>query len=289
MFKRLILTLLAVIALGCGTMDAQRRVTPVTPRQPGTATPAPELTKTPIDPSRLVTTTDARGNTITVDTVTGREYVDSTMLPTPPKMIYPLLHQVIAGVNIWDGFMRCVGQKYGIGDVWGEVSLHNRYFPYIAVGLGTINDTPINKNYTYRSPMAPYFKLGATYNFFYNSSPDYRLQAGLRYGFSAYRWEVNNVTVDEGYWDNPTGYSIPSQSATAGYLEIVFALKVKIFGNFSAGWSLIYHSVIHESSSPYGNPMYIPGYGKRNGSFTGNFSLIYTLPLNNKTLTEVEQ
>lgn len=289
MFKRLLLTLLAVIALGTASLSAQRRVTPVTPRQPGTTAPTTDLSKKPIDPSRLVTTTDARGNTITVDTVTGQEYVDSTLLPAPPKMIYPLLHQVIAGVNIWDGFMRCVGQKYGIGDVWAELSLHNRYFPYLAFGFGTINDTPINKNYTYRSPMAPYFKIGASYNFFYNSSPDYRLQAGIRYGFSTYKWEVTDVTVDEGYWDNPTAYSIPSQSATAGYLELALSLKVKIFGNFSAGWSVIYHSVLHNSASPYGNAMYIPGYGKRNGAFTGNFSLIYTIPLNNKTLTEVEQ
>ncbi|MBD5333442.1 MAG: hypothetical protein HDR97_06870 [Bacteroides sp.] len=289
MFKRLLLIVLAVMALGVTGLNAQRRVTPVTPRQPGTSAPVTDLTKKPIDPSRLVTTTDANGNTVTVDTVTGREYVDSTLLPPPPKMIYPLVHQAIVGVNIWDGFMRCLSQKYGIGDIWGEVSLHNRYFPFFAVGLGNISDTPINKNFTYKTPIAPYFKLGASYNFFYNSNPDYRLQAGLRYGFSAYKWTVSDVTVDEGYWDNPTGYSMPTQSATAGYLEIVLALKVKIFRNFSAGWNVLYHSVIHQSSSAYGNPMYIPGYGKRNGAITANFSLIYTLPLNNKTLPEVEQ
>ena len=289
MFKRIIPLIIVLIVGTIGQLQAQRRVTPVTPNQPGAAAQAPDLSKKPIDPSRLVTTTDAHGNTVTVDTVTGREYVDSTMLPAPPKMIYPLVHQAIFGVNVWDGFMRCLGQKYGIGDVWGEVSLHNRYFPTFVAGLGTISDTPINKNYTYRSPLAPYFKLGATYNFFYNSSPDYRLQAGLRYGFSVFKWSVSDATVDEGYWEHPTSYSIPDQSCTAGYLEIVLALKVKIFGNLSAGWSLIYHSMLHTSKSTYGNPMYIPGYGKRNGAFTGNFSIIYTLPLNNKTLTEVEQ
>ena len=290
MFKRLIpfVLLLLLVCVGATTAHAQRRVTPVTPDTPG-AVKTPELTKIPIDPSRLRTTTDAQGNTITVDTVTGQEYVDSTLLPAPPKMIYPLVHQAIFGVNVWDGFMRCTGQKFGIGDVWGEVSLHNRYFPYFAVGLGNINDTPINKNYTYTTPMAPYFKLGATYNFFYNSTPDYRLQAGLRYGFTAFKWSVSDVTVDEGYWGTPTTYDIPSQSATAGYLEIVLALKVKIAGPISAGWTLVYHSLLHSSKSAYGNPMYIPGYGKRNGAFTGNLSIIYTLPLNKHTLSEVSQ
>lgn len=274
-----LLLVLIVSLIASFQVNAQRRVNPVTPRQAGSTPVATDIGRTPIDPSRLVTTTDAQGNTVTVDTVTGREYVDSTLLPPPPKMIYPLVHQAIFGVNLWDGIMRCLGQKFGLGDVWAEVSLHNRYFPFFAFGFGQISDTPINKNYTYNSPMAPYFKLGATYNLFYNSSPDYRLQAGLRYGFSAFKWNVTDVTVDEGYWGAPTSYKIPDQSCTAGYLEVVLALKVKIWRNISAGWTLVYHSLLHDSKSAYGNPMYIPGYGKRNGAFTGNFSVCYTLPL----------
>ncbi|MDE6764945.1 MAG: hypothetical protein K2J52_01390, partial [Duncaniella sp.] len=60
------------------TISAQRRVTPVTPPSPGTAAKVEKEER--IDPSRLVTTIDANGNSVTVDTVTGREYVDSTLL-----------------------------------------------------------------------------------------------------------------------------------------------------------------------------------------------------------------
>jgi len=282
-----ILALIAVLMLGALIpLSAQRRVTPVTPRDPGTAPQLPAL-KQAVDSSRLVTTIDAQGNTITVDTVTGLEYVDSTLLKAPPKMEYPLIHEAIAGVNLWDPIMRALGQKYGLGDVWAELSMHNRYFPFLAIGVGSINDTPVDKNFTFKTPMAPYFKLGASYNFLYNSNPDYRLQMGLRYGFSTYKWSALDVTVDEGYWDTPTGYSLKDISNTAGYLEVTFGIKVKIAGNFSAGWTLIYHSVMHESKSPYGKPMYIPGYGKRNGAFTGNFSIMYTIPINKKTSTEV--
>ena len=173
MYKYLIAMIFAVV-MGGLSLSAQRRITPVTPADPGSK-PSVTDVKTKIDPSRLVTTTDANGNTITVDTVTGQEYVDSTLLKAPPKMEYPLLHEVIAGVNVWDPIMRALGQKYGLGDVWGEVSLHNRYFPFFAVGLGNCNDTPVDKNYTFKTPLAPYFKIGASYNFFYNSNPDYKL------------------------------------------------------------------------------------------------------------------
>ena len=286
--RRLLQLLAAVMLMAWVTvpMSAQRRVTPVTPNDPGTRPQVSDVKQT-IDQSRLVTTTDANGNTVTVDTVTGLEYVDSTLLKTPPKMIYPLLHQVVVGVNVWDPIMRALGQQYGLGDVWGEVSLHNRYFPFFAVGVGNIDTTPIGKNFTFRTPVAPYFKIGASYNLFYNSNPAYRLQVGMRYGFSSYKWSVIDATVDEGYWQDPSVYSLHDLSHTAGYLELTFGIKVKIAGNFSAGWTLVYHSVMHESRSEYGKPMYIPGYGKRNGAFTGNFSIIYTIPINKKGAREV--
>ena len=270
-------------------LSAQRRVTPVTPREPGSTPQITTNLKQQVDSSRLVTTIDAHGNTVMVDTVTGLEFVDSTLLKAPTKIEYTMLHEVIAGVNVWDPIMRALGQKYGLGDVWAELSMHNRYFPFFAVGLGSINETPVDKNFTFKSPVAPYFKIGGSYNFFYNSNPDYRLQMGLRYGFTTYKWSALDVTVDEGYWGTPSTYSLKDIGNTAGYLEVTFGIKVKIAGNFSAGWTIVYHSILHESKSAYGNPMYIPGYGKRNGAISGNFSIMYTIPINKKTATEVKQ
>ena len=287
--NKLLALLAALMLAALIPLSAQRRVTPVTPREPGSTPQVTTNLKQQVDSSRLVTTIDAHGNTVMVDTVTGLEYVDSTLLKAPPKMEYPLLHEVIAGVNIWDPIMRALGQKYGLGDVWAELSMHNRYFPFFAVGLGTINETPVDKNFTFRSPISPYFKIGCSYNFFYNSNPDYRLQMGLRYGFTTYKWSALDVTVDEGYWGTPSTYSLKDIGNTAGYLEVTFGIKVKIAGNFSAGWTIVYHSMLHESKSAYGNPMYIPGYGKRNGAISGNFSIMYTIPINKKTTTEVKQ
>lgn len=279
MKSKLIAFLLAILAVL--PVAAQRRVTPVKPVEPGQTV----QTDQPIfDRSRLVTTVDSHGHEVTVDTVTGREFVDSTLLKAPPKMEYPLIHQAIAGVNVWDLAMRAFGQKYGLGDVWAEISLHNRYFPFFAFGMGQCNTTPDLMNYTFKTPVAPFFKLGASYNFFYNSNPDYKLQMGARYGFTTYKWSLTDVTVDEGYWGEPTSFSLLDQKCTAGYLEIYFGLKVKIAGPVSLGWNIVYHSVLHESAAPHGKPMYIPGMGTRKMPLTGNFSIIYTLPLSKKQI-----
>ena len=280
---RLLLTL--IIAGVSMSLSAQRRVTPVNPTSPGTS-PKVDREKR-VDRSRLVEMQDVNGNTILVDTVTGSEFKDSTMLAAPPKMEYPLLHSVTVGVNLWNPLMRVFGQHYGLGDVWGEVSLHNRYFPFFAIGFDNCSDTPDDSNFTFKTPVSPYFKIGASYNFFYNSNPDYKLQMGLRYGFTSYKWNVENITVDEGYWDDPSHFSILNQKSTAGYIEVTFGVKVRILKNWSLGWNIIYHSIMHETKNPLGEPMFIPGYGKRGSSLTGNFSLMYTLPINKKKTTEV--
>lgn len=285
-FTLRMLLLIPLLAAGLQS-PAQRRVTPVEPTAPG-STPKTGKEKK-VDRSKLVEMKDINGNIIMVDTVTGTEFKDSTMLAAPPKMEYPLLHAATVGLNVWDPLMRAFGQHYGLGDVWAEVSLHNRYFPFIAFGFGNCDDTPDDSNFTFRTPVSPYIKIGASYNFFYNSNPDYKLQMGLRYGFTSYKWSVDNITVDEGYWGDPSNFDISGRKSTAGYLEVTFGLKVKVLGNWSLGWNIIYHSILHESKSPVGEPMYIPGYGKRGSAMTGNFSLMYTIPLGKSTNNQPPQ
>lgn len=279
--------LAVVMAFVATEVSAQRRVTPVTPDVPKTI-PDSERQKR-LDRTHVVEQIDAQGRKILVDTVTGTEVVDSLLLPAPPKMEYPLLHEVIGGVNLWNPIMRAFGQHYGLGDVWAEVSLHNRYFPFLAIGVDNCNDTPDGSNFTFRVPVSPYVKIGASYNFFYNSNPDYKLQMGLRYGFTNFKWNVDNVTVDDSYWGEEGKFSIADRKSTAGYLEVTFGIKVKVLKSWSLGWTIIYHSILHETKSDVGKPMFIPGYGKRGSAVTGGFSLMYTIPLNKNKTAEVNK
>ena len=88
----------------------------------------------------------------------------------------------------------------------------------------------------------------------------------------------DGITGEDPYWQQTQGFNIPSQSATAGWMEICIGLRVKLWRNISAGWKLRYHSILHESRCDYGEPWYIPGFGTRESSITGSFSIYYTLP-----------
>lgn len=283
--KRLLSILLVALAFVCVfSSKAQRRVTPID--TPATATQHINENKAngdSLDRSRLVEMTDSRGNKILVDTVTGKEFIDSVAIEKAKniKMKYPLLHSATVSLDLFTPAMRAFGTKYGLGEVAAEINLYNRYIPVLEFGLGQAENTPDDNNYTYKSAISPFFRIGMNYNFFYGSNPDYMLMIGLRYGFSPFKFEVTDISQQGGYWNEPMTYNIPSQSVTAGYIQLLLALRVRIFDNFSMGWSIRYQSIMHESATPHGKAWYIPGFGARNRSLNATFSLSYTIPLSN--------
>lgn len=266
---------------------AQRKITPVKSRPATGVVPTAERKKED-DKSHLAEMRDAQGNVVFVDTITGMEWVDSTANEKSKKMIYPRMESLTLGVNVWDPAMRLLGSDYGGFDVSAELSLYNRYKPVFEFGMGASDITPDGQNYTFHTPLSPYFKIGINYNFLFNSNPRYQLYAGIRYGFTPYKYEVKDVTLPPGYWKEQVGFDIPSQSATAGYFEFMAGVRVEMWKNISLGWSVKYHTILHESKSQYGQPMYIPGYGKRGGSFTGSFTISYTIPFYNREELEKE-
>ena len=271
----------AILAALCCALPsaAQRKITPVKPAPAATTNPQQQRPVREVDPkANLAEARDAQGNIIFIDTVSGTEWVDTTIRKSA-KMIYPLLESVTVGVNLWDPAMRLLGQDYGGADIWAELSLHNRYKPVVEFGLSSANITPDGKNYTFHSPLAPYFRIGANYNIFYNNNPAYQFLTGVRYGLTFYKYDISEFTLDDPYWGISQQFSIPSQSATTGFFEFVAGVRVMLGKQISLGWMAKYHAILHESKAPYGKPMYIPGYGKRGGAFSASFSISYTLPL----------
>ncbi len=293
---KLIKTLM-ILALTAGFImpqlsQGQRRVNPVKSASQGLQ--GKNENKNPadsIDYSRLAHIHDENGNVILVDTVTGTEIPDTTATPTGkiPKMQQPLLYAAAVGVDIWDPLMRVFGQHYGLVEFSGELNLHNRYIPVVEVGLGQSSYTPDDNNYTYKVPLTPYFRIGCNYNFIYNSNPDYMAFAGVRFGWSHFNYEVNNVHLSSDYWGESTTFNLPKQTASVTYMQILFGIRVKVFGPISMGWCLRYKAKLKESKATYGRPWYIPGYGSRNGAITGSFSITYTLPFKKKTISEAIQ
>ena len=287
-----LLGLLLVMVMACVCQDgaSQRRVNPVKSASQGLQ--GKNENKNPadsIDYSKLAHMHDERGNVILVDTITGQEVPDTTATPQSkiPKMQQPLLYAAAVGVDVWDLVMCCFGQHYGLVEFSGELNLHNRYIPVVEVGLGQSSYTPEDNNYTYKVPVTPYVRIGCNYNFIYNSNPDYMAFAGLRFGWSHFSYEVNDVRLSSDYWGESATFNLPRQTSNVTYMQVLFGIRVKVFGPVSMGWCIRYKAKLHESEATYGRPWYIPGYGSRNGAITGSFAITYTLPFKKKEIEPV--
>ena len=288
-FVRIVCALAVLLIVpGYFGVSAQRRVNPVKSasgelqgknenRQEGDS----------IDFSKLAHYHDDKGNVVYVDTVAGTEVVDSTNLNTGkiPKMIQPLFYAAAVGVDVWDPLMRVFGQHYGLVEFSAELNLHNRYVPVVEFGLGATDYTPQDNNYTFKVPVTPYFRIGCNYNFIYNSNPDYMAFAGLRFGWSRFGYDIDDVRLNSDYWDETATFNVPHQICSVSYLQVLFGIRVKVLGPVSMGWNIRYKAKLHESKAAYGEPWYIPGYGSRNGAITGSFSIIYTIPLKKKEIS----
>lgn len=222
-----------------------------------------------------------------------------TVKKVSPRSPYPLYNGVSIGVNFADAIMMAAGQKYASFDIAADVSLHNWFFPTVEAGVGFgKREGGEGRNYSYKALPSPYLKVGLNYNFLYKSNPDYQVFVGLRAGFSHLRYEVNDITVSSGYWDETQRFSISDLSATSIYGEALAGLKVKIWKAFSMGWTIRYHFKLHTSLSgnavlspaiegmatPGGDPWFIPGYGA-NSPLTFTFSLIWTIPGKKKLIS----
>ena len=284
--------LIALCVLSANVAMGQRRITPVD--NPDNKKKAVELpvvkdTKngdTPVRPESVIETRDMEGRIVLVDTISGVEYHD-TITVKAPRTIYPRFAAVTIGVNVWDALARMAGQQYGLGGIWAELSIHNWFKPIIEIGVGKADYMPKDESYRYLSGAAPYFKIGLNYNFLYNSTPDYSVYLGLRYGISSFNYNVENAVANNSYWDENTVLSVPSQHATVGYFEVMVGLRVKIWRELFMGWELKVHKILHQGSHAMGNPWYVPGYGTNGSLFAGAFSVSYTLPFSKSNQKEL--
>lgn len=252
---------------------AQRTITPVEEKQSilqtkeGKAEAQRLINKDNIDPKMLYSDS--------IIVIKDKHADDSTRLP---KNIYPRLYQLSVGMNLWDPIMRAFGQKYGITDFSVDMSFHNRWIASAEIGLGYAKDNRDDHNFHYSSPLSFYAKLGGQYNFLFRKDHRYQFVVGLRIGWSSFKYSFTDVTVKQDYWNETSTYSVENIKNTSVWGEVLAGLKIKIYKNFGMGWYVRYRNLFSSTKSPHGNPIYIPGFGKRGQNFGASFSIYYDIP-----------
>ncbi|MFR1237083.1 MAG: DUF6048 family protein [Barnesiella sp.] len=199
----------------------------------------------------------------------------------PPK-IYPLFNGIMIGINVFDPIANLCGQKYGNYEIGIEVDLLNRFFPVWEIGIGHAKSTPEDMNFTYLTKGALYNRIGLNYNFKYKSDSPSFFYIGLRYGFSMFSYDINDITMNSPYWEESQVINIPDQKSHAHWLEGLVGLRVQIYKNFFMGWSVRYKYMLSYKKNINSDPWFIPGYGTKGSSLGFTYNLMYRLPIKGK-------
>lgn len=205
-----------------------------------------------------------------------------TVSSVRPRPVYPLLYSASVGFNFFDGVMSLFGQKHSSYDIQASLSLFNWVEPVVELGLGFADNHPENSNFRYRGKPSFYGKVGFNYNFLYKSNPDYQVYLGVRFGYTNYRYEITDITINSDYWGQSNHFTIPDQKAYAFYGQAVAGLKVKIWKWLSMGWSLRYGFKMKEKGGSNSTPWFIPGYGT--GALNASFSIICNIPIHTEKI-----
>ena len=225
-----------------------------------------------------------------VDPTAKREIVpvqtDSVVAePEEPEIkgyLYPLFNGLSVNVNILDGIANLFGQSYGNYEIAAELDLHNRFFPVWEIGIGHADNTPEGLNFTYRNKASLYNRVGMNYNFGYNKTAMSFFYIGIRYGFSFFTYDIDNILVESPYWGESEKLQITGQKSWAHWGELLGGLRVQVYKNFYMGWTVRYRLMFSHKKNTYSQPWYIPGFGTDSSPFGFTYTVGYRFSFGKK-------
>lgn len=190
----------------------------------------------------------------------------------------PLYNGCSIGIDVFGLGNQLFGGSSISSEVSFDVNLKNRFFPIVEIGYGHTDTTDEEFDIHYRSS-APYFRIGMDYNTMSKKKSENFLFAGIRYGFSTFKYDVSAPALQDPVWEGTVPFGYDGIGSHAHWLELLLGIKVKIVKNFRMGWTLRYKARLNVGDNRNATPWYIPGYGSNkstNFGFTYNF--IYQLP-----------
>lgn len=180
------------------------------------------------------------------------------------------------------GFELSGPASYFLSDSWGysvkaDINLKNKYFPTIEAGFSDYDKTA--ESGIHFTSSGSYVKAGLNIPLSKNGPKnEYMFYGGLHYGFSAFSYNLDNLSFSGDYWGNNIT-SFKDEKSVVGWIEGVAGVRVHVGGPISLGWNVLYKSVLNIKNGDHSNPPYIPGYGLNVKPGAGiNVHLYYKLP-----------
>jgi hypothetical protein len=194
-----------------------------------------------------------------------------------PVVDVPTYQGICVGVELGKPLMGLLSNDKGYS-VKADVNLKNTWFPTLEVGYSRYDQTAESGTQCLAS--GNYVKVGVNKSLSYlGNKAENMFYAGAHYGFSSFKYTLNNLSWYPNYWGDNTLTNLVDQQGIVGWLELTVGVRVNVYGPFSLGWSGQYKSTLHVSGGATSDPAYIPGYGENLKPMAGlALHLYYKLP-----------
>ncbi len=210
---------------------------------------------------------------------------------TPAEIEYPLFSGISVGVDLIQPLKKVLGSDYYGFEAQGTINLKGRFFPTLELGYGKSDMIDTNKDIIYKAS-APYTRLGIDYNFLYKKAHGNQVLVGLRYGFTSMTYDIIDpyeggfswrANIEDKIWEEQLPFSHTGMKSTMHWLEFTAGIRAKVWRSIHMGWSLRFRYKLSASTGEFGNPYYVPGYGRYGNNTIGvTYHLIYLLPFKKK-------
>lgn len=167
------------------------------------------------------------------------------------------------------GLMQMQLSDYGQYEAALRLNLHDQYFPVVELGIGSARheDDEVT-GITYKT-RAPYFRVGVDVNIMKNKHAPNRIYAGVRYGYTSYKVDIDRQPFPDPVWLWDTSYGVVDEPCSQHWAEVLFGLEAKIAGPLHLGWSARYRNRLVHDDGQIGKTWYVPGYGTQDTSNLG--------------------
>ncbi len=186
----------------------------------------------------------------------------------------PLFCGVAVFADLAGPTMKAVGARFDQLEIGARLNFRDHFFPLCELGIGE-SDREGQENQNKFHTRAPYFRVGMDYNFNKKHNGN-RFMGGLRYGFSSFKYDFEDPAFTDPIWPSTGSFKFNNQQGQAHWLEFSLGCETKIWSFIRLGWNLRFKARLKQNISDYGEPYYIPGYGKKGSStFGGTVNLIF--------------
>lgn len=156
-----------------------------------------------------------------------------------------------------------------------RINLLNKYFPVFEAGVESRQKSMISG--IDFAGTGIFYRLGIDMNLIKpasNQAITNKFLIGARLGMATIGYDIQNVAVTDPLTGTISYINFNDEKHTGFWFEIVAGIRIKVFRNFTLGWSVRNKNPLGELEAGKISPWYLPGFGITG---TGGWSFNYML------------